>query len=233
MNFNSTIKAFKILLMYGKVFFFLFLALVFTHLSEAQEHYFSDDSKFSTNVSDLIVDDLLKVLPGDRVIGDKDAPITMIEYASFSCYHCALFHINILPIIEKEYIKTGKVLFIFRSFPLDYKSLKASMLGHCYNNTADYFAFNKAVFGLTDFWNNKSSSLTALENIARLSNISKEKFDQCINDSNVLNIIINQTLLATEKLKITGTPVFFINGKRHEGIHNLKYFTTLFDNMIK
>ncbi|WP_339048355.1 DsbA family protein [Candidatus Mesenet endosymbiont of Phosphuga atrata] len=219
--------------MYGKVFLFLFLVLISTHLSEAQEQHFSNDSKFSTNISDLIADDFLKVLPDDRVIGDKNAPITMIEYASFSCYHCALFYINILPIIEKEYIKTGRVLFIFRSFPLDYKSLKASMLGHCYDNTADYFAFNKAVFSLTDFWNNKSNSLTALENIARLSNISKEKFDQCINDSNVLNMIINQTLLTTEKLKITGTPVFFINGKRHEGIHSLKYFTTLFDNIIK
>lgn len=213
--------------MYGKVF--LFLILIVTYSSEAQV---SSNSEFLTDVSNLTADDLLKVLPNDRVIGDKNAPITMIEYASFSCYHCAFFHINILPVIEKEYIKTGKVLFIFRSFPLDYKSLKASMLGHYYYDTVDYFAFSKAVFSLTDFWNNKSDSLTPLENIAKLSNINKEKFDQYTNDSNILNMTIKQTFLAAEKLKIKGTPVFFINGKRHEGIHNLKYFTTLFDKMI-
>lgn len=219
--------------MYGKIFLFLFLVLISNCLSGTQEQHFSNNPKSSTNVSNLTEDDLLKVLPNDRVIGDESAPITMIEYASFSCYHCALFHANILPIIEKEYIETGKVLFIFRSFPLDYKSLKASMLGHCYHNTTDYFAFSKAVFSLTDFWNNKSNSLSPLENIAKLSNISKEKFDQCIDDPSVLNMIINQTLLTTEKLKIIGTPVFFINGKRHEGIHDLKYFTTLFDDIIK
>ncbi|WP_339045853.1 DsbA family protein [Candidatus Mesenet endosymbiont of Agriotes lineatus] len=217
--------------MYSKVL--LFLVLIFTCLSGAKGQYFDSNFKLLTDVSDLAADDLLKVLPDDRVIGNKNALVTMIEYASFSCYHCALFHINILPVIEEKYIKTGKVLFIFRSFPLDYKSLKASMLGHCYYNTADYFAFSKAVFSLTNFWNNKLSSLSALENIAKLSNISKERFDQCINDSNILNTIINQTLLTAEKLKITGTPVFFINGKRHESVHNLKYFTALFDSIIK
>ncbi len=228
--------------MRNKLFLFLFFTLICNYSSassnKTQEQLLYSDSK-STNVSSAILEEnitaeeLLKMLPNDKVLGNKNAPITMIEYASFSCYHCALFHMNVFPTIEKDYIKTGKVLFIFRNFPLDYKSLKASMLGYCYHNTNDYFTFNKVMFSLIDSWNNKPNDLSLLESVARISDIDREKFNQCISNKDVFDTIINEKFLATKKLKITATPIFFINGKRYEGFHNLNYFTALFNSLIK
>lgn len=84
--------------------------------------------------NEITSNELLLPLPNDKLLGDPKAPILMIEYASLTCYHCSLFHRNVFPKIKEKYIDTGKMLYIFRHFPLDYRGLKAAMLSHCYEN---------------------------------------------------------------------------------------------------
>ncbi|MDR1139952.1 MAG: DsbA family protein [Rickettsiales bacterium] len=97
--------------------------------------------------------ELLSPLPDDKSLGNPKAPILMIEYASLTCYHCPLFHKEVFPAIKKKYIDTGKMLYIFHHFPLDYRGLKSAMLSYCHEKEEDYFNFNKAVFNSIDSWN--------------------------------------------------------------------------------
>ncbi|KLT21696.1 DSBA oxidoreductase:Tat pathway signal [Wolbachia endosymbiont of Armadillidium vulgare str. wVulC] len=195
------------------------------------------------NTDEITPKELLSLLPDDKLLGDPKAPILMIEYASLTCYHCSLFHKKVFPKIKEKYIDTGKMLYVFRHFPLDYRGLKAAMLSHCYEKQEDYFNFNKAVFNAIDSWNYYNfSDLTVLQRIASLSNLKQDAFNQCINDKKMMDKIINDKLLAIDKLGITATPIFIIklnddkyyveNSKiKHEGYKELKYFTNVINEL--
>lgn len=188
---------------------------------------------------------LLSPLPCDKLLGDPKAPILMIEYASLTCYHCSLFHKDVFPKIKKKYIDTGKMLYIFRHFPLDYRALKAAMLSHCYEKQEDYFNFNKAVFNSMDLWSHYNlTDLTILQRVAALSNLKQDAFDQCINDEKTMNKIINDKSHAINKLDIMATPIFFIKLNndesyigadkiKHEGYKKLEYFINVIDKLYE
>ncbi|MBV0899349.1 MAG: DsbA family protein [Wolbachia endosymbiont of Fragariocoptes setiger] len=186
--------------------------------------------------------ELLSLLPDDKFLGNEKAPIIMIEYASLTCYHCSLFHKEVLPQIKKKYIDTGKVLYVFRHFPMDYRALKSSMLSYCYTKQEDYFNFNKAVFNSIDSWNySNASDLSLLNKIAALSNLKQDKLNQCIDSQEIMDKIINSKLLAINKLGVTGSPAFFIklnndefNGDyKHEGYRKLDYFVSVIEKLHK
>ncbi|WCR57849.1 thioredoxin domain-containing protein [Wolbachia endosymbiont of Ctenocephalides felis wCfeJ] len=189
--------------------------------------------------------ELLSLLPDDKLLGDPKAPILMIEYASLTCYHCSLFHKEVFPAIKKKYIDKGKMLYVFRHFPMDYRGLKAAMLSYCYEKEEDYFNFNKAVFNSIDSWNYYNfSDLTVLQKVAALSNLKQDMFNQCINDKKIMDKIINDKSLAINKLGITGTPIFFIkpnndklyvehNKIKHEGYKTLEYLTNIIDKLYE
>nr|WP_246168545.1 thioredoxin domain-containing protein [Wolbachia endosymbiont of Ctenocephalides felis wCfeT] len=193
-------------------------------------------------IAEVTSEELLSPLPGDKLLGDPKAPILMIEYASLTCYHCSLFHKDIFPHLKRKYIDTGKMLYIFRHFPLDYRALKAAMLSYCYEKQEDYFNFNKAVFNSIESWNYSNlSDLTVLQRVAALSNLKQSAFNQCINDKDIMDKIINDKSLAINKLGITATPIFFIkpndgrsyNNIKHEGYRKLRYFTNVIDELYK
>nr|WP_255453394.1 thioredoxin domain-containing protein [Wolbachia endosymbiont of Atemnus politus] len=189
--------------------------------------------------------ELLSPLSDDKLLGDPKAPILMIEYASLTCYHCSLFHKEVFPKIKERYIDTGKMLYVFRHFPMDYRGLKAAMLSYCYEKEEDYFNFNKAVFNSIDSWNYYNlSDLTVLQKVAALSNLKQDTFNQCIDDKKVMDKVINDKSLAINKLSITGTPIFFIkpnnnksyvehNKIKHEGYKTLKYLTNVIDELYE
>ena len=219
---------------------FALLLLIFIafspFLSYAKELVMDSNNSHAIQIQKLPDDmnaaELLLPLQNDRVIGNKNANIIMIEYASMSCLHCSSFNLHVMPKIKEKYIDTGKVLFIYRDFPFDYRSLKAAMLGFCYTDF-DYFNYQKAVFSSVDSWSSKPSDLGVLENIAKISNISTETFNKCINNEEVMNYIIQQKFLATKQLMIGSTPTFFVNGKKIEGSKDFKFFAEMFDELIK
>ncbi|WCR58876.1 MAG: Disulfide bond formation protein D [Wolbachia endosymbiont of Ctenocephalides felis wCfeF] len=229
--------------------FRLLLLLIFISVnSYAAVKQDLSNNQYTQKTDEITAEELLLPLPDDKSLGNPKAPILMVEYASLTCYHCSLFHKEVFPAIKKKYIDTGKMLYIFRHFPLDYRGLKAAMLSYCYEKEEDYFNFNKAVFNSIDSWNYSDlSDLTVLQRIAALSNLKQDLFNQCIDEKKnkeVFNKIINDKSLAINKLGITATPIFFIklnSGKshteynkiKHEGYKTLEYFTNVIDKLYE
>ncbi|MGN7618713.1 MAG: DsbA family protein [Ehrlichia sp.] len=221
----------------GNVFCFAVVTFFFSFVFCINSDAIGDSQKFYSDTlvklsDDITARELLNLLPNDRFLGNTKAPVVIIEYASFSCMHCANFALNIFPELNRKYIQTGKVLYIFRNFPLDYISLKAAMLGTCYNSASSFFTYNKAVFSSIEALVTNYKDLGVLSNIAKISNVSDERFEKCINDEDIMDYIIQEKFVANRKLQVNATPVFFINGKKYDGAHSIESFSEAIDELI-
>jgi len=152
---------------------------------------------------------------GDQVLGAADAPVTLIEYASMTCPHCAHFHETTYPEMKKKYIDTGKLRFIFREFPLDPLALAGSMLARCSGNDK-FFPLVETLFAQQKTWVTQKP-LQPLMAIARQAGFTQQSFDQCLANQQVQNGLEEQRQRAMQKLNVQSTPTFFINGKLVRG----------------
>ncbi len=162
-------------------------------------------------------------IPEDIVLGNANAPVTVVEYSSLTCPHCAHFSNDLLPIIKKEYIDTGKVKFISRDFPLDATALKAAKLPHCAGKDR-YYDFLKVLFKTQDSWARHDNFQEILGNIARLGGMSAETFNKCMDDKDLELVIADTRLQAAEQIGVSSTPTFFVNGELHKGIGSVEAF---------
>jgi len=158
-------------------------------------------------------------LASDYVLGAKDAPVVIIEYASLSCPHCAAFYNSIMPDIQKNYIDTGKVRFILRQFPLNLPALKGAMLVNCVGeeNSEKYYMFNKVLFDAQSRWAFDGDWRSSLEKIAVLGGVSKEKFAECIDSKEREEAVLQDKQVAMNELMIPHTPYLFIGGEAYNG----------------
>ncbi|MCD6035617.1 MAG: hypothetical protein K0R63_1358 [Rickettsiales bacterium] len=154
---------------------------------------------------------LLSLLPGDKVVGKEDAPITMIEYASLSCSHCAAFHKEVFPTLKERYVDTGKARYIYRDFPLNKQALRASMLAQCSGDR--YFDFVKVLFKTQESWAYDKNFEEKLANIGKLGGMTGEQFDACMQNVKVQEKILDSYNQAAKLLEIKGTPALFVNGE--------------------
>ncbi len=167
--------------------------------------------------------DLLKISDSDIVLGDKNAPVTMIEYASLSCPHCAAFASESFDKIKSEYIDSGKVKFVFRNFPLNQSALAAGMFSLCQaednkNELPEkYFSTIKILFKTQDSWAFDPKYEDKLEAIAKLEGVSSERFKSCIANKKLQEKILSLRMETSKSLQIKSTPSFFINGEISEG----------------
>lgn len=159
---------------------------------------------------------------GDYVMGDAKAPIVIVEYASMSCPHCAHFSNAVLPEIEKKYVETGKVRYILRQFPLNEPALKAAMLLVCIGdqNSNKYYVFSKVLFDAQNKWAFEGNFMSNLETIAAVGGISKDQFNNCVNNTDREMRVLKVKQKATEELKIPHTPYIFIGGEVYAGEHS-------------
>jgi len=176
---------------------------------------------------------VLDINETDFVIGDKNAPVTIIEYASLSCSHCASFHNDTLETLKKEYVDTGKVRFVFRDFPFNYPALLGSMVLKCIPNDVRYDYMN-ALFQLQKSWVNKENAKTTQElyKIMQSGGMTKSEFDECISNTDLENEILQGLIAAQNEFKIKSTPSFIINGKLIEGNKSIKDFRQIIDKII-
>ena len=158
----------------------------------------------------------------EMVMGDANAPVTIIEYASMTCPHCAHFHETTYPEMKKRYVDTGKVRFIFREFPLDPLAAAGFMLARCSTQNADaaaasnrYFAMIETLFQQQKDWV-VEKPLNPLFGIAKQAGFSKESFDKCLADQPLFDQI-KAVRTQAEKFGVESTPTFFINGKKAPG----------------
>lgn len=183
--------------------------------------------------------ELLKVLPSDFLLGDKAAPILFIEYASFSCPHCADFAHEAFDRLKAEYIDTGKVKFVFRSFPLNQSALVAAMFAECQavdnkeRAGEKYFATLKALFKTQDTWAFDDKFSDKLEAIAQLDGMSADRFNKCITDKSLQDKILSARMEAAKSLQLHSTPSFFINGDISEGFVDYKTLKKLIDAKLE
>jgi protein-disulfide isomerase len=175
--------------------------------------------------------ELMKPGPlGDMVMGDEKAPVTIIEYASMTCPHCANFHETTYPELKKRYIDTGKVRFIFREFPLDQLAAAGFMLARCGTQDAGkgllasdpnagsnkYFAMVETLFSQQRDWV-VQRPLQPLLSIAKQAGFSEQSFNECLKNQQVLEGIEEVRSRAAQKFNVQSTPTFFINGKIMRG----------------
>lgn len=168
-----------------------------------------------------IISDLIKDAPLDEdfAMGNKKAPLKMIEYASLSCPHCAHFSNTVLPELEKKYIKTGKMLYILRPFPLNEPALKGAMLLDCIGeqNPDKYYVFARVLFDSQSKWAFDSNFMSALETIAAVGGISKDQFNNCVMPTEREVKILKMKKQATDELKIPHTPYIIIGDEAYDG----------------
>src|SRR5436305_14782477 len=145
----------------------------------------------------------------DQVLGAAEAPVTVIEYASMTCPHCAHFSETTFPEFKKRYIDTGKVRFIFREFPLDPLAAAGSMLARCAGKDK-YFPMLETLFAQQKEWV-VQKPLEPLLGIAKQAGFTQQSFDQCLANQQLLDGIEQSRTRAT-KLGVSSTPTFFING---------------------
>ena len=176
---------------------------------------------------------VLEVTEDDFVVGDKNAPVTIIEYASLSCSHCANFHNNTLDDLIKEYVDTGKARIVFRDFPFNYPALLGSMVLRCIPEDVRYDYMN-ALFQLQPKWvvRENAKSTQELYKIMQSGGMTKEEFETCTNNVELENTILQALIAAQNEFNIQSTPSFLINGNLVEGNKSIKEFRQIIDKIL-
>ncbi len=152
------------------------------------------------------------VLPKGQSMGKEDAPVTIYEYSSLGCAHCADFHLSTLSKIKSEYIDQGKVRLVFIDFPIDKKSMQAAMMARCVPD-GKYFDMLELLFKKQREWWLASNTEKALKQYAALGGIGAENFAACLKNNDVAQEILNNRQQAVNDLKIQGTPAFIVDSK--------------------
>ena len=167
----------------------------------------------------------------EMFLGNKDAKIVVIEYASMTCIHCADFHKEVYPKIKENYIDTNKIKFIFRDFPLDKQALFASVLAKCAPKEK-YFDFVKLILTTQKKWvSNDEAFMEKLKNIGKLAGLSENKINACFNNEQIVDNILKTLSTAEKKYNINSTPSLIINEKKYSAM-SYENFEKIIENLI-
>lgn len=157
-----------------------------------------------------------EVTENDRILGDENAPITIIEYASLTCPHCADFHTGTLPDVKKNWIDTGKARLVYRHMPLDGVALRGAAVAECLEGDR-YFSFLDLLFQQQQTWAFGGAAKEGLQKMALLAGMNNERFEECFNDEATLRRIVTQAQEGKTSFGISSTPSFVINGEVFAG----------------
>jgi protein-disulfide isomerase len=170
----------------------------------------------------------------DMALGPADAKVTITEYASMTCPHCAAFNDQVFPKIKAEFIDTGKVRYVFREFPLDIKAAAGSMLSRCIANgdANKYFAVTDLLFKSQSDWVMKNTT-ESLTRIGKQAGLSQQQVEDCLKDQALLDKIAADQKYASDVLKVDSTPTFFVNGERIKGETSIEEFEKKINPLLK
>lgn len=165
----------------------------------------------------------------ELTLGNKDAKVTIVEYASMSCPACANFHKTTYPKLKEKYIDTGKVLFVMREFPLNNLAAAGAMLARCAGTPERSIALIDVLFEKQRDWvSNKA--VEELLKIARQAGFTEESFNKCLQDDKLLGKLSRRRDRADKEFGVDATPSFFINGKR---MRTRNYTIEAFDKVLE
>jgi protein-disulfide isomerase len=184
--------------------------------------------------ADPTMEELMRAGPlPDIVLGKPDAPVTVIEYASMTCPHCAHFSKTTFPDLKTKYIDTGKVRFIFREFPLDELAAAAAMLARCIDKTngEKAMAVIEVLFASQEKWAVRNP-LPQLQQITRQAGMSQQAFDECLKDQTLYNNVLAMRERASKEYKVESTPTLFVNGKMIKGGVEINELAKVIDPLL-
>jgi protein-disulfide isomerase len=153
---------------------------------------------------------------GDKILGNALAPVTIIEYASMTCSHCASFHQNGFKFLKERYIDSGKVRYILREFPTDPLAAAGFMLAHC-GGEGRYFPIVDLIFAQQSVWTRSERPVDALLNVVKQAGFTQESFETCLRNQTLYDGVQAARQRGSEKFSVDSTPTFFINGRRVTG----------------
>jgi len=170
----------------------------------------------------------------DMALGPAAAKVTVTEFASMTCPHCAAFNAEVFPKIKAAYIDTGKIRYIFREFPLDIKAAAGSMLARCIakDDAGKYFAVVDLLFKQQIDWAGPKTTET-LTRIGKQAGLTEKQVEDCLKDQALLDKVAADQKYAAEVLKVDSTPTFFVNGDRIKGETSFEEFQKKIDPLLK
>ena len=168
----------------------------------------------------------------DRILGDKNAPVEIIDFSSMTCPHCATFHTEVLPKIKAAYLDTGKAKLVFRDFPLDQVALRASMMARCAPEER-YFALLDVLFKSQAQWARAADPQKALAQYGKLAGMQQSTIDSCLSDQALADGLLNIRLEAQDEHKVQSTPTFIVGNERIEGAQSFETFAAAIDKQLK
>ncbi len=168
-----------------------------------------------------------------RAIGDPDAPIQIVEYASLTCSHCADFHKNTLPALKKKYIDTGKVYMIFREFPLNKTAIEASQVLRCMSEDKHY-SFMTLLFETQEQWAFTKDPLTKVKQNAKLAGLSDTQIETCLADEALEKALTESLKIGSDAYNVRSTPSFVINNGARliSGNQKVSFFEKIIDDLL-
>jgi len=152
----------------------------------------------------------------DMIMGSEDAPITMYEYASFTCPHCATFHKNVFPSLRKNYIDTGKVKFVYREIFFDGPGLWAAMIARC-GGEMRYFGITKMLYERQREWTQGAGGAEIAQNLyklGRIAGLEDETMEACLQDADMATAMVAKFKVGSEADGVTATPTVLVNGTK-------------------
>jgi len=168
----------------------------------------------------------------DRVIGDAGAPVTIIEYASLTCPHCASFHMETLPQIKSDWLDTGRAKLIYRDYPLDRNAASAAMIARCAPENR-YFTFLNAFYAQQKNWARAADPVKALTQLAALGGMSRDDVTACLANEGLQDGVLQMRLDGQMEYEIESTPTFVVNGQVIRGGLDYADFNKLLKDAAK
>ena len=168
-------------------------------------------------------------------IGSPDAKVTVKVFSSLTCPHCATFHTSIFNKLKKEYIDEGLVRFEHHAFPLDLAALNAELVVRCQTDNEKKFKLLEEIYNKQTFWAvgsdiNKINDL--IKKVGSDFDLTEEKMNACLENSNVQDEILNERIEAQKKYKIESTPTIFVNEKKYSGKVDYKKFKKIIEKNL-
>ena len=168
---------------------------------------------------------------GEQELGSKDAAVTVIEYASMTCPHCARFHSDVYPDLKRKYIDTGKIRFIFREFPLDQRAHAAFMLTRCAEENK-FFPFIDILFQKQSQWAPPDDWDAQLLKLSQFAGFSKDSFIKCLQNVDIAKGVMAVKTKAETEFEVNSTPSFFINDKLFRGNLSFQEMEKIIDPLL-
>ena len=168
---------------------------------------------------------------GDVVEGNPDSPVTIIEYASLTCPHCAAFHNQTYKRLKADYIDTGKIAFIYRDYPLNDPAMAATLIARCAGEEK-YLAFIDLFLSQQDKWTRSQDLMGELRKMAKFGGLGEDKINKCLSDRALGQSVLDRMHAGTEAFKVNSTPTVVINGETYKGGRDFNTMAAAIDALL-